>query len=1033
MSKRIKRASVSYNINVDQKCKTNKIDAKTELELDNRSVDALMLNTTDETLQTIEACVLSAEAAARSTAKLATKIARENADNSANEELQKRKSAVIESIAEAAVATATAARIAAKISKISSENLTNGYKIEDLLREDSSEDTEDLIDKYSKPKINNNENNEEILAPVLKKEMNETRKETNCYLNRPSVTRVNTPKLKKHQFYSQDASPSIDSNNIEIESRTDLKNIFDDCFKKIKNTLSILTKNGVDIEFLKNKFNLILDDIILLKSDSEILLHVIKDGFDDIAENIKDGCILSVEFLYDVFEDIINTLTQLTSRNIQISDIKEKIYEILFSLPKKHTIYNIKDKLDNVQETIEDITYQTLNNLGIKRSTTNEDAKNIQPVLPDSSNNVINAVSQNMSEYVSNTVTDIENEIQNMKLNSLTTLESSFEKLKTEAINYIETFKNNAINTILQQSKEMKIQSDNIINLHNDEIELIKKKANSTILEMTTLIKENEQKISKDVTNYMKSLNNRVETVEKIVQKIDTYYDVKLDNFTELLEDAKEELREYSTDVATEIQESKNTIKDEIDDMIEEGINIATQKLMEVYEKGMIFKNEIESSNEKNKLNIIEYVQNFIENCKNKIQEHYNNFVDSIKRDEIQNRNILETEKKSLEETLAMCKVNLDQFGGDLLNSIKQQLNVDFKDKLNEIEIKSKNKLNEIETKSKELQNQFEIKSKDKLNEIDIKSKNKLNEIETKSKEFQNQFETKSKEFQNQFEIKSKDKLNEIETKSKELQNQFETKSKDKLNEIETKSKLILNKTIENGQNQIKTIFDDNLNKIKHNSEEELKEMKNQIQKIFDELFKINLTEFENNLKRITQTESQNITDKISKQIKKEIETIFNEQVEKNIQILNNQTNTNKEILNNSQQLFAVSFKNEIEKTQKELKELSKNKIEQLQEKCLEEIQKEVGDMIHESMDVCDNLYNKINSFSLLLSNYLINENIDKNSILELQELLKAFNVNVVEIRDTVKNNTHVNQGLNRNINRNFRKMNNLIHQQNSK
>ena len=89
--------------------------------------------------------------------------------------------------------------------------------------------------------------------------------------------------------------------------------------------------------------------------------------------------ILTVEFLYDVFEDIINMISQLTSRNIQITDIREKIYEILFSLPKKHTIYNIKDKLDNDQETIEDIAYQTLNNLGIKRSI-NEDIKNIQPV-----------------------------------------------------------------------------------------------------------------------------------------------------------------------------------------------------------------------------------------------------------------------------------------------------------------------------------------------------------------------------------------------------------------------------------------------------------------------------------------------------------------------------------------------------------------------------------------------------------------------------------------------------------------------------
>ena len=92
--------------------------------------------------------------------------------------------------------------------------------------------------------------------------MKANKPETKRHSNIPSITRVNTPKLKKHHFYSCGVSPSIDLNNNEIETRGDLKNIFDDSFKKIKNTLAILTKNGVTIEFLKNKFDLTPDEII---------------------------------------------------------------------------------------------------------------------------------------------------------------------------------------------------------------------------------------------------------------------------------------------------------------------------------------------------------------------------------------------------------------------------------------------------------------------------------------------------------------------------------------------------------------------------------------------------------------------------------------------------------------------------------------------------------------------------------------------------------------------------------------------------
>lgn len=843
MSKRNKRASVSYNIDVRAVNENNRINTITNFKIDTEKIiDVLSLETAEMAAKTVEACAESAEAAAKSTAILANKIMNQTTIDPRDEEIQRQKSVIVESIAEAAVATATAARIAAKISKLGGN--TNTSDIENCIHE-NDENTEELIEKYNKRKSLNIE----TLDNQNKNNLNEME-------SKPRIARSN-----RSSGVSLSCSPAPNLsvfNELDPVERGQIKDFFITCFKKIKNSLTIMTKNGINMESLKDKFDLILEDIELTKSNSEILLHLIKDSFDDIYEQIKDNCALSVEFLYDVFEDIITNLSALRKRNVQQNELREKIYELLFSLPKQHTIYKIKDKLDDIQETIEDATHQTLVNLGIKREN-NENSSELTDVT------------QTMNEAINN----IETEIQNMKLNSLNTLELSFDKIKTEAINYIETFKNSAVNVILQQGIELKKQSDEIITLHNNEIDLIKQKADTTILEMNNSFKENEHQLISSMNNNINYLTTRMEQVDQVVKKIDECYENKVNSFNEELEEYKEEFQEYISEIGSEIQESRNTIKDEIEDMINETVKIATEKLMDVYEKGMSFKKEIETSNEKNKINIIEYIQKFIENCKQKLQEEVTKFSE--------------------------CK---------LLEFVKL-----FRDE----EIKARSSLN------------IEQEFKDKTDEYVKKTKTEINKF------------------------------------GSDITMNIEKYKKD----IET---------------ELKNNFDQIQNKLKEEIKKEYEKYLNEFRKELEEL----RNEFKRDLKKDIDKKQDDLYDK-TKQLKDEMR---------------------------------VELKNEMYKIKEELKLINQEEIKKLQDQCINEVHKEVGIMLMEAMDICDDLYNRINSFSLSLSNYLTNQSINSENIKELQELLKSFNVNINDIKNTINQNKSQTT---RTINRNFRKINDTI------
>ena len=150
MSKRNKRASVSYNIDVRAVNENNKINTSTNFKMNTeKTIDALSLETAEMAAKTVEACAESAEAAAKSTAILANKIMRQTTIDSKDEEIQHQKSIIIESIAEAAVATATAARIAAKISKLGGN--VDSSDIEKCINE-NDENTEELIEKHNRRK-----------------------------------------------------------------------------------------------------------------------------------------------------------------------------------------------------------------------------------------------------------------------------------------------------------------------------------------------------------------------------------------------------------------------------------------------------------------------------------------------------------------------------------------------------------------------------------------------------------------------------------------------------------------------------------------------------------------------------------------------------------------------------------------------------------------------------------------------------------------------------------------------------------------
>lgn len=843
MSKRNKRASVSYNIDVRAVNENNKINTSTNFKMNTeKTIDALSLETAEMAAKTVEACAESAEAAAKSTAILANKIMRQTTIDSKDEEIQHQKSIIIESIAEAAVATATAARIAAKISKLGGN--VDSSDIEKCINE-NDENTEELIEKHNKRKSLNIE----TLDNQNKNNLNEMEL-------KPQNTRLN-----KSTYVSLSSSPApnlLVFNDLDPVERGQIKDFFITCFKKIKNSLIIMTKNGINIDSLKDKFDLILNDIELAKSSSEILLHLIKDSFDDIYEQIKDGCVLSVEFLYDVFEDIIINLSTLRKRNVQQNELKEKIYELLFSLPKQHTIYKIKDKLDNIQETLEDVTHQTLVNLGIKREN-NENTSEITGV----------------TQTMNNAINSIESEIQNMKLNSLNTFELSFDKIKTEAINYIETFKNSAVNVILQQGYDLKKQSDEIITLHNNEINLIKQRADTAILEMNNSFKETEGQLITSMNNSINHLTTKMEQVDRVVKKIDECYEYKVKAFNEELEEYKEELEEYISEFGAEIQESRNTIKDEIEDMINETVKIATEKLMDVYEKGMNFKKEIETSNEKDKTNIIEYIQNFIENCKQKLQEEVTKFSE--------------------------CK---------LLEFVKL-----FRDE----EIKARNSFN------------IEQEFKNKIN-------NHIERIKTDINEFGNNIIINIEKYKKEIEFNLKSNFDQSQIKFKE---------------------------------ELKKEYEKYLNEFK----KELEEFQN---------------EFKRNLKKDVDKQQDDLYDK-TKQFKDEMR---------------------------------IELKNEMYKIKEELKLINQEEIKKLQDQCINEVHKEVGIMLMEAMDICDDLYNKINSFSLSLSNYLTNQSINSENIKELQELLKSFNVNINDIKNTINQNKSQTT---RTINRNFRKINDII------
>ena len=893
MSKRNKRASVSYNIDFHASNENNKINTSTNFKINTeKNIDALSLENSLKTMEiaakTVEACADSAEAAARSTANLANKFMRQATINHEDEKLQQQKSVIIETIAEAAVATATAARIAAKISQMGN-NVTE-KDIQKCVEDDDN--TEELIEEKTK-------NNNKIKVINIDKTVNENQ---NSNINQ-QINNINEENInKKPNNNLMEMKPRSDLNNIEHEiynttedefykkpnvscplpvhnitdtpnsfsipispaidnpfERNIIKNLFDSCFKKIKNSLSIMSKNGIDIDSLKNKINLILDDIEISKSNSEILLHLIKDEFDDIYEQIKDGCMLNIEFFYDAFEGIITNLSELRKRNISQNVLRDKFYELLFSLPKQHPSYKIKDKLDDIQETIEDITHQTLVNMGIKREPLDE-TQNISEQKPN-----INI--QNHTQMYNNTINDIENEIQAIKSNNLNALEVNFDKIKNETIEYIQTFKNNAINIIMQQGIDLQKQSEKIISLHNKEIDLIKQRGDTTILEISNSFKEKEQQITKNINQSVDYLSNRMEKISQLVNKIDDYYDNKLSDFNDALNEIKEEVQDYISDLNCEIQESKNTIQDNLEDMIEETTKLATEKLMDVYEKGMNFKKEIEESNENNKKSVIDYISSFVQNCKQNLENE--------------------------------------------LNKISENMLLDFIKLIRDEGTKTRNSLN--------IDDQINTKLKKCLEQLDEHTVKKKNELDIFGGEMQNSI-----------------------------------------------------------QNNLKNIIQDETNKQINKIQSDLNQTENDI--------KLNLKK--------SMMQSENELEEKTKQMKEELK---------------------------------YELKTEMYKIKEELKNSSQDEIQKLREQCIDEVHREIGAMMVESMEICDNLYNRINSFSLSLTNYLVNQNISTESIKELQNLLNDFNTNITEIKNTIEQNKIQT---NRIMNKNFKKINNTIKQE---
>ena len=806
-----KRASISYNIDVKSEQDLNKINTYTKLEykIEQPNTEA-MLETSEIARQAIEAATVSAKSVAESSAKRCSDIIKKQERDC--KKINKNRSNMIENIAEAAVATAAAARIAAKIDKYG-----NNISENDIVSTDD-EDTEDLIENLLEKQT------------IQKTEMSDKRNLTKeDFTEIPKKLEELNNKVEVTAFEIKDKVDNIaeDIEQFNQESVEKIKELVDVAIKNIKKSTNLIIKRGAKTTDIKSRINLIFSDVMQLKSESEIIVHLFKDGLDNIVEDIKlnTGELIELvsHYVFSYFENLVKNVIKLREKRVDLNTIKLELFEELIDQISP-VGYKIKDKIDDFYETVmcrgENQAKSYSPNANSKRNSINVsslDNKSRSPLCSDNltyNDNIqnfiqIDKIYRKVMEEFERKYEDLNEKFEfSVSRNAdINTVREEFKALKNECDNALLTIKEELENvgkSLSEKLENFEESIDNIQKERGEDIEETQLIINGMLNELDTKIESKGEELNKiyedlqqNTSTYLKNqvseYKERVDTVGNELKEIG-------DSILKLTEETEEKFNELTEDIGDEIIEAKNKFKFDLETLMKESITISNDKLIELYEKGMKYKKEIEESNEKSKNDLANYVTTFIENAKTKlnsvfsiqtIENKITTFMNKVFRDNYDIsqekivKDVIDKSMEKIEDTITKRNtemvdiyVEFEKLKEELKKFVTEQLEkqhneflilLDIQNKLSEYETKFENKLIEnnkaFDDKLKALESKLimEIQRKEPINENEIERI-----INTKIDAIVNVKKNEIKEFNNHITDKLK---NEIEGKFEETSN----------------------------------------------------------------------------------------------------------------------------------------------------------------------------------------------------------------------------------------------------------------------
>lgn len=796
-----KRASISYNIDVKSEQDLDKINTHTKLEYKIEQPNTgLILETSEAALDAIKAATISAKSVAESSAKVCSDMIKKQEKD--NEKIKKNKSKMLENIVEAAVATSVAAKIASKIDKYG-----NDVSKDELVSTDD-EDTEELIENLLEKQT------------IQKTEMSDKRK-----LNTVEVSKLEAfnNKVETAIFDAKDKVDDIaeDIATFTQENVEKVKELVDVIVKNIKKSTNMVIKRGAKTTDIKSRINLIFSDVMQLKNESEIIVHLFKDGLDNIVEDIKTSSGEVIElvshYVFSYFENLVKNVVKLRENKVDLNSIKLELFEELIDQISPIG-YKIKDKIDDFYETV------------MCRNGENQ-PKSYSPRF-DSKRNSLNISSLDEREEVKTSPIYTNNLTYNDNIQNFIQIDKIYRKVmeefekKYEDLNEKFEFsvsRNADINAVREEFKNLKNGCDEELKKIGGELSTAEKTLNEKLSNFEESVKKIEKEYNEEVeetqtliNNLISDLDSSIENKEKEIARlfedlqqnsvaylknqVNDYKDkvnavgAELkeisDSIVKLTEETEEKFNELTEDIGDEIIEAKNNFKLDLEALIKESINISNNKLIELYEKGLKYKKEIEESNEKSKNDLAKYISTFIENAKSKLNNTFSvktienkitTFMDKVFRDNYDIsqekivKDVMEKSMEKIEDNIAKRNaesvdiyVEIEKAKDELKKFVIEQLEkqhneflilLDIQNKLGEFELKFENKLKDIENKF-----MIELKRKEPIDEAEIEriinKKSELivnNIVNTKKGEI--------KEFNNQITDKLK---NEIEEKFEE-------------------------------------------------------------------------------------------------------------------------------------------------------------------------------------------------------------------------------------------------------------------------